>query len=41
MRGRTTLLAGDRVVDAEQASGGSVPADPAAVFTASSALLSS
>ena len=40
MRGRTTLLSGDRVVDAEQASGGSVPADPAAVFTAWSALLS-
>lgn len=40
MRGRTALVAGDRVVDAEQASGGSVPADPAAVFTAWSALLS-
>jgi 2-keto-4-pentenoate hydratase/2-oxohepta-3-ene-1,7-dioic acid hydratase in catechol pathway len=40
MRSRTVLLAGDRVVDAEQASGGSVPADPAAVFTAWSALLS-
>jgi 2,4-didehydro-3-deoxy-L-rhamnonate hydrolase len=40
IRGRTTLLSGDRVVDAEQASGGSVPADPAAVFTAWSALLS-
>jgi 2,4-diketo-3-deoxy-L-fuconate hydrolase len=39
-RGRTALVAGDRVVDAEQASGGSVPADPAAVFTAWSALLS-
>jgi 2,4-didehydro-3-deoxy-L-rhamnonate hydrolase len=40
VKGRTTLLADDRVVDAEQASGGSVPADPAAVFTAWSALLS-
>jgi 2,4-didehydro-3-deoxy-L-rhamnonate hydrolase len=40
VKGRTALLAGDRVVDAEQASGGSVPADPAAVFTAWSALLS-
>jgi 2,4-diketo-3-deoxy-L-fuconate hydrolase len=40
MKGRTTLVVGDRVVDAERASGGSVPADPAAVFAAWPKLLS-
>ena len=39
VRGRTTLVAGDRVVDAERASGGGVPADPAATFTAWPSLL--
>ena len=39
-KGRTALVAGDRIVDAEQASGGTVPADPDAVFTAWPKLLS-
>ena len=34
VNGRTALVVGDRVIDAERASGGSVPADPAAMFTA-------
>ena len=39
VQGRTTLVAGDQVIDAERASGGSVPADPAAMFTAWPSLL--
>ncbi len=38
-KGRTSLVVGGRVVDAERASGGSVPADPAAMFTAWPGLL--
>jgi 2,4-didehydro-3-deoxy-L-rhamnonate hydrolase len=37
---RTTLVVGGRCVDAELASGGIVPADPAAMFTAWPSLLS-
>jgi 2-keto-4-pentenoate hydratase/2-oxohepta-3-ene-1,7-dioic acid hydratase in catechol pathway len=40
VRGRTTLVVDDRLVDAERASGGTVPADPAAMFAAWPALLS-
>ncbi|WP_246115531.1 fumarylacetoacetate hydrolase family protein [Trebonia kvetii] len=36
---RTSLVVGDRLVDAERASGGAVPADPAAMFAAWPALL--
>jgi 2,4-didehydro-3-deoxy-L-rhamnonate hydrolase len=36
---RTTLVVGDQLVDAEQASGGAVPADPEAMFTAWPALI--
>ncbi|HEX9043236.1 MAG TPA: fumarylacetoacetate hydrolase family protein [Trebonia sp.] len=36
---RTSLVVGEQLVDAEQASGGAVPADPAAMFTAWPALL--
>ncbi len=36
---RTSLVIGEQLVDAEQASGGAVPADPAAMFTAWPALL--
>lgn len=39
IKNRTTLVVGDRCVDAERASGGTVPADPAAMFTAWPALL--
>jgi len=37
--GRTVLVVGGQVADAERASGGSVPADPAAMFAARPALL--
>lgn len=40
IKSRTTLVAGGRCVDAERASGGTVPADPAAMFTMWPALLS-
>ena len=36
---RTSLVFGERVIDAERASGGAVPADPAAMFVAWPALL--
>lgn len=36
---RTSLVVGDRLIDAERASGGAVPADPAAMFAAWPALL--
>ena len=36
---RTSLVVGDRLVDAERATGGAVPADPAAMFAAWPALL--
>ena len=39
VNGRTSLVVGDRLVDAERASGGAVPADPAAMFAAWPALL--
>ena len=35
---RTSLVVGDRLIDAERASGGAVPADPAAMFAAWPAL---
>ncbi len=38
VKGRTTLIVGDRAADAEQASGGAVPADPAGMFAAWPAL---
>jgi 2-keto-4-pentenoate hydratase/2-oxohepta-3-ene-1,7-dioic acid hydratase in catechol pathway len=36
---RTSLVVGDRLIDAERASGGAVPADPAGMFAAWPALL--